>query len=197
MQLADAQRSILVLIDLQGKLMDMVHRPGLVLAACRRLLEIAELFQVPVLVSEQYPKGLGHTHPEVWADYEALTTPKRRVEKTSFGCCGDPGFEAALAELHPGLPPSERQLVVVGIEAHVCVVQTVLEALREGQQVHLCWEGVSGRGEEHRHWALERMQQAGAVITNLESVGFEWARGKEHPRFKALSRLLRQGQLGG
>ena len=74
-------------------------------------------------------------------------------------------------------------------------MQTVLEALREGQQVHLLWEAVSGRGAEYRQWALERMQQAGAAITNHESLAFEWARHKDHPAFKAMSALLKEGQL--
>jgi hypothetical protein len=72
---------------------------------------------------------------------------------------------------------------------------TVIELLRSGQQVHLCWECVSGRGEEYRRHALERMQQAGACITNHESVGFEWARDKDHSQFKAMNRLLRDGQI--
>jgi nicotinamidase-related amidase len=195
MELAASSRSILVLIDLQGKLMDRVHRPALVRAAARRLLELAEIFDVPVVLSEQYPQGLGGTHPEVLELFDALSVPKRRFEKVSFGCCGDPRFEEVLRELRPELPPSRRQLVVGGIEAHVCVMQTVVEALRAGNQIHLCWEAVSGRGAEYRQWALERMRQAGAVVTNHESVGFEWARDKDHPRFKALSALLKQGQL--
>jgi nicotinamidase-related amidase len=112
----------------------------------------------------------------------------------SFGCCGDPAFGRALDELLPGLPPERRQVVVAGIEAHVCVMQTVIELLRSGSQVHVCWECVSGRGEEYRRHALERMQQAGAVITNHESVAFEWARSKDHPAFRAMNRLLREGQ---
>jgi nicotinamidase-related amidase len=87
--------------------------------------------------------------------------------------------------------------VVVGIEAHVCVMQTVLELLGTGHEVHLCWDGVSGRGEEYRRHALERMAAAGAVITNHESVAFEWARDKNHPAFKALSALMKEGQPEG
>lgn len=195
MELADHNRSIVVVIDLQGKLVSLAHRSGLVLAATHRLLELAELFEVPVVLTEQYPEGLGPTHPEILARFEALAVPKRRISKTAFGCCGERGFETALAELRPGLEPARRQLVVVGIEAHVCVMQTALEALRTGMQVHLCWEGVSGRGKEYRRWALERMQQAGAVVTNHESIAFEWARDKNHPRFRAMSALFRQGQL--
>ena len=197
MELADADRSILVVIDLQGKLVDKVHRSSLVLAATHRLLELAQLFDVPVVLTEQYPRGLGATHPDLLARFEALSVPKRRVEKTAFGCYGDAGFEEALAGVRPGVASAARQLVVAGIEAHVCVMQTVLEARRLGQEVHLCWEAVSGRGAEHRQWALERMRQAGAVVSNLESVAFEWARHKDHAQFKAMSALFKQGQVGG
>jgi len=197
LDLAAADRSILLVIDLQGKLVELVHRSPLVLAATRRLLAIAELFAVPVVLTEQYPRGLGATHPEILAAFEALTVPKRRFEKVAFGCCGAPGFADLLAELRPGLAATDRQLIVAGIEAHVCVMQTVLEALRAGNQVQVCWEAVSGRGAEYRAWALDRMRQAGAAITNHESVAFEWARDKDHPRFKALSALLKEGQLTG
>lgn len=197
MQLADANRSLVVVIDLQGKLANMIHRADLVLAANRRLLRLAELFAVPVVLTEQYPRGLGGTHPDVLADFEALTVPKRLITKTTFGCYADVAFRQALYDLRPGLAPTHRQLIIGGIEAHVCVMQTVLEALAAGENVHLCWECTSGRGAEYRQWALERMQQAGAVITNHESVAFEWARDKNHPQFKAMSRLLKEGQLTG
>ena len=196
MELLDARRSILVVIDLQGKLVEMVHRPGLVLEVTKRLLKLAELFEVPVVLTEQYPKGIGPTHPDIRAAFDALPVPKFFLEKTAFGCCGDAGFEGLLAQARPGLPPARRQVVVVGIEAHVCVMQTVLELLQSGHQVHLCWEAISGRGEEYRRHALERMAQAGAVITNHESVAFEWARHKDHPRFKAMSALFKEGQPG-
>jgi len=197
MGLAVAERSVLVVIDLQGKLVEKVHRAPLVLAATRRLLRIAELFRVPVVVTEQYSRGLGATHPGILEVFDALTVPHRRFEKTAFGCLAEPGFEQLLAELRPGVSATRRQLVVAGIEAHVCVMQTVLEALGAGQEVHVCWEAVSGRGAEYREWALARMQQAGAAITNHESVAFEWAQHKDHAAFKALSALLKEGQLAG
>ncbi len=195
MELLDVERSIVVVVDLQGKLMEMAYRSAMVVRSSIRLLRLAELFRVPVVLTEQYPRGIGPTHPEVRAAFDALTVERRVVEKTSFGCCGEPRFEAALAELRPGLGACRRQLVLVGIEAHVCVAQTVLELLRAGSQVHLCWEGVSSRGEEYRRHALERVAAAGAVLTNHESVGFEWARDKDHPAFKGLSALLKEGQV--
>jgi nicotinamidase-related amidase len=194
-ELLDSRRSILVVIDLQGKLMEMVYRPALVIASTNRLLKLAELFAVPVILTEQYPRGLGETHPAVRAVFDALASPKHYLDKTAFGCCGDSGFMSALGEMLPGVPADRRQVVIAGIEAHVCVMQTVLPLLSEGSAVHVCWEAVSGRGEEYRTNALSRMQQAGAVLTNHESVGFEWARDKDHPQFKAMSALFKEGQL--
>jgi nicotinamidase-related amidase len=194
-ELLDLERSVVVVIDLQGKLIEMAHRTELVVAATQRLMRLAEIYQRPVILTEQYPEGLGATHPEVRALFDALRTPKQYVRKTAFGCCGEPDFLAALDASLPEVPPERRQVVVAGIEAHVCVMQTVIELLRAGSQVHLCWECISGRGEEYRRHALERMQQAGAYITNHESVGFEWARHKDHSGFRAMNRLLREGQL--
>jgi nicotinamidase-related amidase len=194
MSLLDASRSILVLIDLQGKLVHMVHRPALALESARRLMRLADLFSVPVVLTEQYPKGIGPTEESIRTVFDGLSTPTFFLEKTAFGCCGDPAFEGLLQEARPILRPRQRQIVVAGIEAHVCVMQTVLELLASGHEVHLCWDAVSGRGEEYRKHALDRMAAAGATITNHESVAFEWARDKNHPQFKALSALMKEGQ---
>lgn len=193
--LLESDRSLVTVIDLQGKLLPMTHRWELAVAATNRLMNLAAIFGRPVVLTEQYPEGLGPTHPDVRAVFDGLDTPKRTVSKVAFGCCGDDAFEAALSELLPGVPPTRRQIVVAGIETHVCVMQTVLELLRAGSEVHVCWECVTGRGEEYRRHALDRMQQAGAQITNHESVAFEWARSKDHEAFRAMNRLLREGQL--
>lgn len=197
MPLLDASRSILVVIDFQGKLVQMVHRPALALEATRRLMKLADLFAVPVVLTEQYPKGIGPTEASIRAAYDALSTPKFFLEKTAFGCCGDAGFEGLLQQARPGLAPARRQIVIAGMETHVCVMQTVLDLLASGHEVHLCWDAVSGRGEEYRKHALDRMAAEGATITNHESVAFEWARDKNHPQFKALSALMKEGQPQG
>ncbi|MFH2001359.1 MAG: isochorismatase family protein [Planctomycetota bacterium] len=195
MKLLNPESSIVVVIDLQGKLMEMIYKPDRVVKSTVRLLKLADLFRVPVVLTEQYPQGLGSTLPEVRAVYDSLTTEKWFQEKTSFGCCGDPDFERMLRELRPNVAARDRQVVIGGIEAHVCVMQTVIELLAADYEVHLCWECVSSRGEEYRANALDRMCRAGAVKTNHESVGFEWARHKDHPAFKEMSRLFKEGQI--
>lgn len=197
MALLDASRSILVVIDLQGKLVHQVHRAEAVLETTKRLLAFADHFQVPVVLSEQYPKGLGPTEPALRAAFDALTTPTFFLEKTAFGCAGEPSFAELLALARPGLPPERRQIVIAGIEAHVCVMQTALALLAGGHEVHLCWDAISSRGEAYRTHALERMAQAGAALTNHESVAFEWARHKDHPAFKTVSSILKAGQPWG
>ena len=92
MPLLDSSRSILVVIDLQGKLVHMVQRPALVLEATRRLLRLADLFSVPVVLTEQYPKGIGPTEASIREAFDGLSTPTFFMEKTAFGCCGDTGF---------------------------------------------------------------------------------------------------------
>ena len=193
--LLTVENTVLVLVDVQVKLARVMFDKENLIANLQKLIKGAQALGVPIVMTEQYPQGLGPTHADVRAEFDALTVPKRWLAKTSFGCCGEPAFDAALVELRPGVPAAERQIVVAGIEAHVCVMATVLELLRRGEQVYPCWECVSGRGAEYRANALERMARAGARITNHESVAFEWARGKEHPAFKALSRLLREGQV--
>jgi nicotinamidase-related amidase len=196
MEILDVNRSIVLVIDMQGKLVEAVEQSAQVIAATTRLLKICDLFGAPVLLTEQYPQGLGVTHRDIQAAFDALKAPKRYLAKTSFGCCGDEYFAKLLAELRPGVERQRRQIIVAGIEAHVCVTQTVVELLRQGSQVHICWECISGRGAKYRHYAMERMFQAGAIVTSHESVAFEWLRDKNHPSFKALNALLREGQVG-
>jgi nicotinamidase-related amidase len=196
MELLDARRSVLLLIDLQGRLVEIVEHSARVVAVSKRLLGLGEMFEVPVLLAEQYPKGIGPTHPGIRAAFDAVTTPKRSLEKTTFSCCGQPDFAALIDSIRPRPGTAPRQVVVGGVEAHICVVQTVLGLLRAGDQVHVCWDAVSSRAPGYAERALDRMAQAGAVITNHESVGFEWAREKNHPRFREMSDLLK-GPLPG
>ncbi len=194
----DRDRAVVLVIDMQGRLVDLMHRPRMVIDGTSRLLRLAGMFDLPVIVTEQYPRGLGPTREELEAVIEE-TDPEggrtRRVEKDSFGCCGEPAFEDALAAARPGLDPADRQVVVAGLETHICVMQTALDLISRGTDVHVCWDCTSSRGEEYRRHALQRLGHAGAQITNHESVAFELARDKNHPQFKGVNRLLREGQI--
>lgn len=182
--LLSTDNSLLVVVDLQAKLSTAMPEPDaeLMTANAGKLIEAAGRLNIPVLVTEQYPKGLGPTHASV---VEKLPETAQVFEKTGFSCCAANGFNQALRD------SQRQQIILVGQETHVCVLQTALELLHQGYQVHVAADGVCSRKAEHKLYALQRMQQHGAAITNYESVLFEWLRDAAHPDFKSLSGLLR------
>jgi nicotinamidase-related amidase len=146
---------------------------------------LAEGFGVlgrPVVASEQYPKGLGHTVPEV---AERLPEGTATIEKLRFSACGVGDFDSVLDAL------GCRSWVVCGIETHVCVNQTVLDLLARGHEVHVAADAVSSRTAENRSLGLEKMRAAGARVTSAEMALFEMLEEAGSPEFKAISRLVR------
>jgi nicotinamidase-related amidase len=146
---------------------------------------LAEGFGVlgrPVLASEQYPKGLGHTVPEV---ADRLPEGTVMVEKVRFSACGVDAFDEALRQADC------RAWVVCGIETHVCVNQTVLDLLARGHEVHVAADAVSSRAPANRVAGLEKMAAAGARSTSTEMALFEMLEEAGSPEFKAISKLVR------
>lgn len=187
--LCDAAQGRLVVVDIQERLAGVmaaadrervIERTGILLQAAARL-------GVPVVATEQYPKGLGPTEPAVAGHLPAAAAV---VDKTCFACGGADGFRQALAVDEPGAP-HRPQLVLTGMEAHVCVLQTALEMHAEGYQVFVVADAVCSRRAEHYDNALARLRQAGVIVTNTESVAFEWLRDAKHPDFKAVSALVK------
>ncbi|MGQ0657670.1 MAG: isochorismatase family protein [Chromatiales bacterium] len=176
--------SQLVIVDIQEKLGAAMPEKVLnrVVKNVVVLVQSASLLHIPVAVSEQYPKGLGHTDPRIAG---VLPAASRRVEKTCFSCVGAAGFQSVLADA------SRPQVVVVGMEAHVCVLQTAIDLAAEGLQPFVVEDAVCSRRLENYQNALDRLRQAGVVVTNTESVVFEWLRDARHEQFKALSPLVR------
>ncbi len=176
--------SVLVVVDMQGKLSAVMPEidAALMHENTVSLLEAANNLAIPVLVTEQYPQGLGQTEQSV---REALPNPAPIFEKTSFSCTGASGFMPAL-EL-----TKSKQVILVGQEARVCIVQTALDLIALGYQVHVVEDAICARKAEHKFYALQRLQAQNVVITNYESVLFEWLRDANHPDFKAISSLLR------
>lgn len=173
-------QSHLVIIDVQQKLCGVMDEAALakVVKNCSILLQAAKLLNIPALHTEQYPKGLGATLPEL---SQHLGSP---IEKTSFSCGDEPKFSAKLRGDRP-------QLILAGMEAHICVLQTALQLQASGKQVFVVEDAVISRNEDHCYNALQRLQHAGVIVTNTESVVFEWLKVAEGEAFKQISRLVR------
>lgn len=171
----------LLVIDVQGKLFDMVVRHETVERDILFMLDVAEVVKIPILATEQYPKGLGKTIPSVAAK---LTIPC--PEKTSFSCCGNPEVVSFFRrEVRP-------KLILVGIETHVCVQQTALDLITQGFQVFLPIDAVSCRYPQDHHTALRRMERAGVVLTTVESLAFELVGASGTVEFKSISKLVQE-----
>jgi nicotinamidase-related amidase len=179
--LIDRRRSALLVIDMQERLMPAMTGAEPATANAVRLMQAAGRLGVPVLVSEQYPKGLGRTV----APIGALAPTGAIAEKLSFSCLDDPGWRARFEHLHRG------QAIVAGVEAHVCVLQTALGLRAEGYETAVVADAVASRKAESRALALDRLRQNGVEIVTAEMVLFEWLGRAGTPEFKALSELIR------
>jgi nicotinamidase-related amidase len=178
----DANQAVLVVIDIQEKLVTAM--PPQVYARMRAttamLVESARLLGIPVVTTEQYPQGIGRTVPEL-----AAACSGGVIEKTSFGCCGEPAFPAALAGL------GRRQVMVTGMETHVCVYQTVLGLLAAGYHVHLVRDAVCSRNQEDFRAGVSNAARAGALVITAEMALFQLLKDSRHEHFRAISRLVK------
>jgi nicotinamidase-related amidase len=182
--LPDPARSALLVIDIQERLSAAMQAGTLagVVSNTVVLIETAREFNLPVLISEQYPRGLGPTLPQVMAALPAGTRP---IEKLAFSCCGEPAFAPLLQQV-AGL-----DLILCGIETHVCVLQTALDLLGLGQRVFVAADAVCSRSDDNRRLGLDLMQQAGAVIGSTEIFAFGLLRAAGSERFKRISKLIK------
>lgn len=176
MPLLAAKNAALVVIDFQAKLMPAIHDGDTVLLNAGRLAEAARLLDVPAVLTEQYPRGLGATVP-------ALADVAPAITKMSFDACAEPAFLEAVA--------GDSELVICGCEAHVCVGQTVLTLLEHRRRVVVVADAIGSRVPLSREIALQRMANHGAEIVTTEMVLFEWLRSAEHPQFRTVSKLIR------
>ena len=182
----DRATSVLCVIDVQERLVPAIADAAGVVNHCRRLAEGARLLGVPAILTEQYRKGLGATVPALG---EVLPPPllaarlPAPVSKMSFSCCGAEGFSARLAE---GI----RQVVLCGLETHVCVAQTAIDLLAGGYAVFVVVDAIASRHRLDHDVALRRLEGAGVVPTTTEAVLFEWCRTATDPQFQAIRRLI-------
>ncbi|RUR11965.1 hydrolase [Legionella sp. km772] len=180
--LLNRKDSLLLLIDVQEKLVPFISNKEQCIPRCEWLLKLAAKMQVPVFASEQYPKGLGSTISELYSYIPSTEF----IEKVHFSCMQEPNFVHRLTE------HKKNQLILLGIEAHVCVMQTALELKTAGFEVFVVVDAVGSRSPLDYKYGLKRMKNAGIHLITAEMVFFEWLRQSNIPDFKALSKEFLQ-----
>lgn len=181
--IADSSNSVLMVIDIQEKLTTAMPSGvrDRVIEQVSVLLTAADALSVPVVVTEQYPRGLGHTEQALT---EKLPAETPVIEKTNFSSAKVEAVSEALSKT------GCKQVFLAGMETHICVLQTTLDLLKQGYEVFVIEDAVSSRAKGNQFNALQRMRLAGAVITNVESLLFEWLGDASHPEFKNLAKLI-------
>ena len=179
--LIDPRDSGLLVVDLQQRLAPAIHETAAVTRRCGILIEAALRLGLPLMISEQNPQGLGPTLPEI----AALAPPDAIRAKMAFSCFGEPDLRALFESWQ------RRQILVCGTEAHVCVLQSVLDLRAAGYDVFVVADAVGSRVPENRERGLARMARAGAEVVTTEMVVFEWLRRADDPNFRELLGLIK------
>lgn len=178
--LIQKEKTALLIIDIQEKLMPVIHNAEEVLANTNKLLKGASVLNIPVILTEQYPKGLGNTCAEIELPENILT-----IEKMCFSCMQS---ASVIQELKA---KNITTLVLCGVESHICVLKTALEALENNFEVHVVADAVSSRTKENKQLALERIRQSGAFIVSTEMMLFQLIDEAGTAAFKAISSLIK------
>lgn len=179
--LLSAGASLLLVVDVQERLAPAIEGGAAVIERVRTLIRAARLLDIPVLATEQYPRGLGPTVAEV----AALLPPGAVLEKIHFSCAAEPGFLDRVRAF------SRPQILVAGTEAHVCVLQTAFGLKEAGFSVHVAADAVGSRDPANRSLALDRMRLAGIPAVSTEMAVFEWLHRADHPVFKDVLALIK------
>jgi nicotinamidase-related amidase len=180
--LLDRNRSALAVIDMQEAFRSVIADFAEVATRIGNVVQGCALLGVPIIVTEQYPKGLRHTAAEITAHLPEGLAP---LEKLTFSACGVPEFDLRLRERHV------EQVILCGIEAHICVSQTAHDLLQLGYQVHLLVDAISARLPQNREAAFSKLRHAGAVTSSVETALFELLHSAEAAEFKAIQRLIK------
>jgi nicotinamidase-related amidase len=178
----EAGQTALIIIDMQESFRTAIGDFAATAARIATITQAAQLLNVPIILTEQYPRGLGHTAEEIKS---VLPPTPVIIEKTAFSSCGVRAFEAELERT------GARQLLVCGIEAHICVNQTTHDLLARGFQVHLLADGITARTAQNKTLAMAKMQGSGALPSSIEMALFELLRDAKHEQFKAIQKLIK------
>ena len=183
-KLCHAQHSQLLIIDIQDRLASAMPADVLdkVIKNNNVLISAAKELDIPVIYSEQYPKGLGNTVPAIT---DNLPDSGVSIEKTCFSCSETEGFHDLLAK------NKRQQIIISGIESHICVLQSAIQLQRHGYAVYVIEDATCSRKKSNHKNAIQRLRQSGIIVSNVESVLFEWLRDAKHQSFKKLSTLIK------
>jgi len=177
----DRNNAALLIIDIQERLAVVMDKKEMVVRNTLHLVELAKMLNIPVVVTEQYPKGLGKTLPEIQSALPAYLP----IEKVSFNCCGEESFNEQMKRL------GKKKIIVTGMETHICVLQTSLGLMKAGFDVHLVTDAVCSRTKANWRSGLELIRDAGGVLTNTETVLFQILGVAGTPEFKAISNRIK------
>jgi nicotinamidase-related amidase len=177
----DREDAVLLIVDVQERLAAVMKERDKVVNNCLHLIELAKMINIPVVVTEQYPKGLGRTVPEI----QSAVPQYRPVEKITFNCCGEQNFPPEIKRLN------RKKIILTGMETHVCVLQTATGLLQEGFILHVPRDAVCSRTDENRRAGLDFMRDAGAVITSTETALFQLMKVAGTEEFKKISQRIK------
>ena len=179
---AEIHRSQLILIDMQDKLAGAMPKEVInkIIQRCELIATLAKLEDIPTLVSEQYPKGLGKTLSSMMP----FLTHSTFVEKTAFSCIAEPKFNSKLIE-------TRDHIIIAGMEAHICVLQTALDLINQGKKVYILEDAIVSRNILNKQNAIFRMRDAGCILTNVESIVSEWLKDADNLNFKKIAPLVK------
>lgn len=176
-----AKDTVAIAVDLQERLIPAMHDKEALIHNAGKLLAGLEILEVPVLVSRQYPKGIGETVPEI----QAVTKKAAVFEKMTFSCYQEPAIREAVEKLKP------RNVIVCGTEAHVCVLQTAIDLQAAGYQVIYVMDCVGSRKASDKKYGAKRAAHEGAILSTYEQILFELLANATTPYFKPISNLLK------
>jgi nicotinamidase-related amidase len=180
-ELLTTDKAALLVIDIQERLFPVMHDKEELLRQVLKLIRGAQVLEIPIVLTEQYPKGLGATLPEI----KELLPDLKPIEKVAFNCCDEAAFCRALEALQ------RKQVLICGIEAHICVYQTAMALTRAGYEVQVVGDCVSSRKKEDKLVALFKMGAAGISPTTMETALFELLKVAQGDKFKAISNIVK------
>lgn len=179
------ENSILVIIDIQDRLVLASKYGQEVAENMTKLAKAASILEIPTVVTEQYPKGLGATVPLLSS---SLSTDAFITEKSSFSALLEPAFKEKIQELKAN---GKNQIVIGGIETHICVLQTALDLITEGFEVYVIKDACASRNKKEYKAGLELLKQSNAKVSCVEIALFEWLKTSKHPNFKEVQALIK------